>query len=310
MLEVGVLKNFDSGTYKAGVQLAGSLTTYFDDISVAKNIPSGAMVIGNYVILAIPGVNPKDACVIATWPSGSSGAIAELDDIGDVNVPSPSDNDVLYWDNSASKWKNRSKGEFFHAVATPEDIYYMQYVSASPRTATISGVAGDTITLTGNHAYRFFHTQMAGNVYLKIANSSKNPVEYAWVKDKPANNKLQVTDSGDISGWSNGDTITTETQGNDKIVELDISPLVPEGATGIFIRHVVRGSTSAQEKSCISASGAPGTWQFNASQVQDYDSYAYPFTSIDENRHVMVQDQATGTDTIRVRMQMVAYVKP
>ena len=73
MLEIGILKNFDSGTYKAGVQLAGSLTTYFDDISVAKNIPSSALVIGNYVILAIPGGNPRDACVIATWPQGSPG---------------------------------------------------------------------------------------------------------------------------------------------------------------------------------------------------------------------------------------------
>ena len=70
MIEVGILKNFDSGTYKAGVQLAGSLTTYFDDISVAKNIPSSALVVGNYVIVAIPQGNPKDACVIATWPQG------------------------------------------------------------------------------------------------------------------------------------------------------------------------------------------------------------------------------------------------
>lgn len=73
MIEIGILKNFDSGTYKAGVQLAGSLTTYFDDISVAKNIPSSALVIGNYVIVAIPGGNPRDACVIATWPGGSPG---------------------------------------------------------------------------------------------------------------------------------------------------------------------------------------------------------------------------------------------
>jgi hypothetical protein len=73
MIEIGILKNFNSGTYKAGIQLAGSLTTYFDDISVAKNIPSSAMVIGNYVILAIPAGNPKDACVIATWPQGSPG---------------------------------------------------------------------------------------------------------------------------------------------------------------------------------------------------------------------------------------------
>jgi hypothetical protein len=79
MIEVGILKNFNGGTYKAGVQLAGSLTTYFDGISVAKNIPSSAMVIGNYVIVAIPGGNPKDACVIATWPGGSAGGGAFLD---------------------------------------------------------------------------------------------------------------------------------------------------------------------------------------------------------------------------------------
>jgi hypothetical protein len=79
MIEVGVLKTFDSGTYKAGVQLAGSLTTYFDDISVARNIPSSAMAVGNYVIVAIPGGNPKDACVIAAWPQGSPGGGAFLD---------------------------------------------------------------------------------------------------------------------------------------------------------------------------------------------------------------------------------------
>ena len=78
MIEVGILKNFDSGTYKAGAQLAGSLTTYFDDISVARNIPSSALVIGNYIIVAIPGGNPGDACVIATWPQGSPGGGMEV----------------------------------------------------------------------------------------------------------------------------------------------------------------------------------------------------------------------------------------
>ena len=78
MIEVGILKNFDNGTYKAGVQLAGSLTTYFDNVNVAKNIPSAAMVVGNYVIVAIPGGNPRDACVIATWPQGSPGGGMEV----------------------------------------------------------------------------------------------------------------------------------------------------------------------------------------------------------------------------------------
>ena len=78
MIEVAILKNFNAGTYKAGVQLAGSLTTYFDDINVAKNIPTTAMVTGNYVILAIPGGNPKDAVIIATWPGGSPAAGGDM----------------------------------------------------------------------------------------------------------------------------------------------------------------------------------------------------------------------------------------
>jgi len=67
MLEIGVLKNFDGGTYKAGIQLAGSLTTYFDNLKVARNIPSAEMTIGRRVIVAIPQGNPKDAVVIAVF---------------------------------------------------------------------------------------------------------------------------------------------------------------------------------------------------------------------------------------------------
>jgi len=73
MLELGILKTFDSGTHKAGVQLVGSLTTYLDDIAVATNIAAEAMITGNYLLVAIPGGNPRDACVVASWPQGSSG---------------------------------------------------------------------------------------------------------------------------------------------------------------------------------------------------------------------------------------------
>ena len=67
MIEVGILKNFDSGTYKAGVQFAGSLTTYFDGVSVARNIAATEMTPGRQVILAIPDNNPRDAVVIAVY---------------------------------------------------------------------------------------------------------------------------------------------------------------------------------------------------------------------------------------------------
>jgi hypothetical protein len=81
MLELGILKTFDSETHKAGIQLASSLTTYLDDISVSVSIPSSAMVVGNYVLVAIPGGNPRDACVVASWPAGSSG----IRDHGDLD---------------------------------------------------------------------------------------------------------------------------------------------------------------------------------------------------------------------------------
>ena len=67
MIEVGILKNFNSGTYKAGVQLAGSLTTYFDNVNVARNIATGEMITGRHVILVVPEGNPRDAVVMAVF---------------------------------------------------------------------------------------------------------------------------------------------------------------------------------------------------------------------------------------------------
>ncbi len=73
MLHLGIVKTFNNQTHKAGVQLVGSLTTYLDDIPVATNIAPEAMTVGNYVLVAIPGGNPRDACIVASWPAGSSG---------------------------------------------------------------------------------------------------------------------------------------------------------------------------------------------------------------------------------------------
>ncbi len=67
MTSVGILKTWNSGNYRAGVQLTGSLTTYLDSLSVARNIPSAEMLVGRYVIVTIPQENPKDAVVIAVF---------------------------------------------------------------------------------------------------------------------------------------------------------------------------------------------------------------------------------------------------
>lgn len=73
MLNIGTLKSFNSTDYRAEVQLAGSMAAYLDNIPVARNIASDQMTVGRHVILAIPGGNPKDACVIAVWDGAAGG---------------------------------------------------------------------------------------------------------------------------------------------------------------------------------------------------------------------------------------------
>lgn len=315
MLEVGILKNFDSGTYKAGVQLAGSLTTYFDDISVAKNIPSSTLVIGNYVILAIPGGNPKDACVIATWPQGSpGGGAASFLDLSDTpSSYSGQARKLLAIKNDESALEFIS-GKAFYAIAPPEEVYEMSDVSNTPRTATIDSVSGDVITLTANDAYQFFHNNMEGNSYLKIANTSKSPSEYAWVKATPAANQLKVTDSADISGWSNGDTISTAQDGaTSNQVEVDLSPLIGSEAIGILVAFSARDSgtitSSPAIRSSISPDGSSESFVHVNCQVTDILNDVTPFVPVDSNQHVVLRDKASGVDTISVWVKVAGYVK-
>jgi len=73
LLNIGTLKSFNSTDYRAEVQLAGSMAAYLDNIPVARNIASDQMTVGRHVILAIPGGNPKDACIIAVWDAAAGG---------------------------------------------------------------------------------------------------------------------------------------------------------------------------------------------------------------------------------------------
>jgi hypothetical protein len=66
MIEIGVLKVWSSGTYRADVQLTTS-ATYYDQVAVARNIASVEMVIGRHVIIAVPEGNPRDAVVIGVF---------------------------------------------------------------------------------------------------------------------------------------------------------------------------------------------------------------------------------------------------
>ena len=203
------------------------------------------------------------------------------------------------------------EGKVFNAI-TPVYLWYLETrVSSTPRTATVSSVLGDVITLTANEAYRFWNVNMNGNCYVKIANTSKAPVEYAWVESRPAVNTLQVTVAADISGWVNTDVISTAQDGAaDLYVELDISPSVPAGATGVFLRlssldsGVVANYHGVHVKRDAAAIVAGGVY----TQVTDIANEGTIFCGITTARHIMVRDRACGADTLFPSITAVAYI--
>jgi len=67
MIEIGILKHYDAVTHRADIQLMGSLTTYFDNVRVARNITADDMVIGRHVFISIPDNNPGNAAIIAVF---------------------------------------------------------------------------------------------------------------------------------------------------------------------------------------------------------------------------------------------------
>jgi len=258
MIEIGVLKNFDSGTYKADVQLAGSLTTYFDDINVAKNIASGALVVGNYVIVAIPGGNPKDACVIATWPQGSpgggAGSFLDLSDTPSSYSGQAGKPVKVNADENALEFG--TAGCIFKALASRAMVWRFPAIGNTNRIATVSSISGDVITLTANGADQFFTNDMEGYVYLRIRNTTRS--ENAWVKAYVAANQLKVTDSADIAGWQNGDSIRGHSENHPQatlFTDLDVTPSIGANAKQVSVYTYVKDTAPDSWNIVFSASG-------------------------------------------------------
>ena len=64
----GTIKSFDSGTYKATVQVAGSLSVWLGNVIVARNIPSAEVTAGrSCAILFFDPTNPEDAVIVAVY---------------------------------------------------------------------------------------------------------------------------------------------------------------------------------------------------------------------------------------------------
>jgi hypothetical protein len=68
MIKKGILKSFDSGTYLAAVQIAGSLSVWLENIPTSRALPASEMTSGRTVaVLFHDEGNPSDCVVIAVW---------------------------------------------------------------------------------------------------------------------------------------------------------------------------------------------------------------------------------------------------
>ncbi len=64
----GTVKSFSASTYKATVEVAGSLSVWLHGVPVARNIPAAEMVAGrSCAIVFFEPSNPSDAVVVAVY---------------------------------------------------------------------------------------------------------------------------------------------------------------------------------------------------------------------------------------------------
>jgi hypothetical protein len=145
---------------------------------------------------------------------------------------------------------------------------------ATPRTTTIAGASGTTITLSAavagpNGQWGRWAGLMAGRSRYRIWNTSKSPAQSAWVSDSPTTTTLTVTDAAHVSGWSSGETIRigdpNPTGANTlQMVALDIAPYMQTALGVVFPQKGLFLSiyASSSDGPCgidFSASGAGGS---------------------------------------------------
>ena len=67
-LRRATLRSFDSGTYTATVEVAGSIAVWLSGVPVARNIPAAELIAGRKcAIMHFDASNPTDAVLSALW---------------------------------------------------------------------------------------------------------------------------------------------------------------------------------------------------------------------------------------------------
>lgn len=257
----------------------------------------------------------------AAWGAMANGALAYYRD-GTWEELTPrhgwqayaEDADALYA-RDAGVWNRIAAKEEHRLIFTPGgdgvvSIYRIDTARVqNPRTATISSVASDVITLSTADAGLFFNnTMMSGVCYARIWNTSKTPNQSAWVKASGASNQLTVLDAAAISTWTASETIqigdpTTVTP--NRVIALDISPMMQTvlgrvfRQKGVLVKAQVEGTVSSAIE--ISETGAAGSFSAVrsestggslAGQMTAPCSVASP---ISDSNLVFIREKTTGS---------------
>lgn len=126
----------------------------------------------------------------------------------------------------------------------------------NPRGDTIAALTASSIQLTSADTATFYRdAMMAGVSMARIWNTSRSPIEPAWIVGAPDSSTLNILDPASITSWQVGDTIqlgdpTSVTGG--RVIALDISPMM-QATLGTVVRQsgilvkLVAGASGADD---------------------------------------------------------------
>lgn len=178
------------------------------------------------------------------------GYIDKLDDIGDVNVPTPGDNSFLYWDDAASKWQSRAllDGDIPAAIARDAEVAAGIATHAALKTG-VHGVGARKVAETSvedlDLAVHAARHQNGGADEISVAGLSGELADDQPPKAHKTDHQNGGADEISVAGLSGelADDQPPKAHSHDEIIDADgdTKIQVEEGADEDKIRMDVKG---------------------------------------------------------------------
>lgn len=220
------------------------------------------------------------------------------------------------------------KPAFMLIQASPiRDIWWggMDTTASTPRTYTISSVAGANVTLTADMVPEILHTGLHDVVLIRVWNTSKTPAQAAWVKYQVSVNTFTVSNAAHISGWLTGETLRlgdpNPTGSNVlSMIAIDISPYMQAHLGAVFPQKGLKVAIAPQgvggrAQIDISGNGASGS-AFGPSSQSDgsrqqamFDAFTDQLSPVSNSNLFFVRETLiSGTALANTRLVRLAGI--